>query len=243
MSSLEAPGADTPADWASVYRARGEDVVGHRPVFTGDIFLQVSVPNELELKDVIVLQHPCAIRTNGITLVPRLLVAEVRPFHKVFPNEWETKYFRHFPLIDFRSEQTQPHHAAFFVEVHVVPRENLVLERRHCCLSQKGVNLLMQRWVHHNSRAVIETWKFQEVSSPQFEEADMIEEWCTEREFDDVSADEAAREVGTWLDGKEGEGQPSRRELLLDPQRRSALRQAQRRYLQEIRKPPTGTSP
>lgn len=101
----------------------------------------------------------------------------------------------------------------------------------------------MQRWVHHNSRAVIETWKFQEVSSPQFEEADMIEEWCTEREFDDVSADEAAREVGTWLDGKEGEGQPSRRELLLDPQRRSALRQAQRRYLQEIRKPPTGTSP
>lgn len=73
------------------------------------------------------------------------------------------------------------HQAAFFDEPYLVGPDDLDLDKRVACMSQTGVNLLLQRWVHHNSRAVIPTATYQEVSSPAYEETDLIEEWVEER--------------------------------------------------------------
>jgi len=35
-----------------------------------------------------------------------------------------------------------------------VKRTNLSLDTRVASMSQQGVNLMMQRWVHHNSRVI-----------------------------------------------------------------------------------------
>ncbi len=80
---LEHPGGtDDDPDWESLYRARGEDVVAHRPFITGDVFEKTLVQGigATKTKTVALLQHPCALRTNGVDLVARLLVAEVRQF-------------------------------------------------------------------------------------------------------------------------------------------------------------------
>lgn len=96
---LEYPGAAGVPDWDSLYRARGDEVVRHRPIFTGDVFEQVRAQGlgQTRTKNVIVLQHPCALRSNGMDLQPRLMVGEVRQ-HKVIPVEEWTGYFSKMPL-------------------------------------------------------------------------------------------------------------------------------------------------
>src|ERR1035437_8469460 len=82
--------------------SRGDEVVMHRPEFTGDIFdtTPVLTPDgKVHTKTVMVVQHPCALRTNGVDLVGRLLVAEVRQ-HTVIPSEDWTKFIKLMPLPD-----------------------------------------------------------------------------------------------------------------------------------------------
>lgn len=100
-------------------------------------------------------------------------------------------------------------------------------------MSQRGVNLLLQRWVHHNSRVIVPTYDYQDVTSPQYEEADIIEEWCIDREDDDVSLDNATVEIDAWLTGDKGPTSPRAR--LDDPQQQSAIRREVRAYLRLVR--------
>src|SRR3954447_22221211 len=86
--SLEAPGTDEAPEYSSLYRARGDEVVAQRPIFTGDIIFDVPVIGEDESKNVLVLQHPCVIR-RGLILTPKLLVAEVRPEGVQRPSRWD----------------------------------------------------------------------------------------------------------------------------------------------------------
>ncbi len=71
---------EAPNSAGEIYLSRGDEVAPARPLFTGDIFQLPAVPG---LRDdgapdaVILLQHPCAFRTDGVDLAPRLLVAEV----------------------------------------------------------------------------------------------------------------------------------------------------------------------
>ena len=107
----------------------------------------------------IVLQHPCALRTDGVKLHSRLLVAELRS-HKIIPIEdWPTGHYSKMPLPDLipTTTSSKRHQAAFFDGPYLVGGDALDLDKRIACLSQSGVNLLMQRWVHHNSRVVVPT--------------------------------------------------------------------------------------
>lgn len=237
---LEAPGSDEAPEWASLYRARGEEVVEHRPVFTGDVFWDVTIAGEANPKSVIILQHPCAIRVDGVTLMPRLLVAEVAPAQVLMPSKWVTGNYKTLPLVGLRPGELPETYAAKFIEHHLVARAELGAGTRIACLSQRGVNLLMQRWVHHNSRVIVPTWMYQEVSAPQFEEADMIEDWCTDRADDGIDAEAATPEVDAWLSEKlDGE---SRRDRLKDEQSRAQLRRDLREHLKAVRQS-TATSP
>jgi hypothetical protein len=78
------------------------------------------------------------------------------------------------------------------------------------------------------------THLYQEVSSPQFEEADLIEDWCIDREDDGIDLATATAEIDYWLSTVTSGG-PSNRELLKDPQHRSGVRKAMRSHLQNLR--------
>lgn len=230
---LEYPGAGGVPDWDSLYRARGDEVVRHRPVFTGDVFERVPVQGlgETKTKAVIVLQHPCALRFNGVDLHSRLMVAELRN-HKVIPVEDWTGHASKMPLPELipALDTGKRHQAAFFDEPYLVGPDDLGLDKRIACLSQTGVNLLLQRWVHHNSRMVVPTATYQEVSSPAYEEADLIEEWCEKRIEAGLEIQEAAVEAVKWLREDAGGGM-TRQRLLEDPQNRSTVRRQMRAAL------------
>ena len=226
--SLEAPGTDEAPEYSSLYRARGNEIAEQRPIFTGDVFFGVPVIGEDEPRNVVVLQHPCVIR-RGLVLTPKLLVAEVKPEAVHRPSTWG-RFPRQMPLAEL-VDGTPTHYVAFFVDHQLVRPGSLEIDRRVACLSQRGVNLLMQRWVHHNSRVIVPTQDYQDVTSPQYEEADIIEEWCIDRDDDGVGVEDATQAIETWL----GAGDPSPRKRLEDPQQRSAVRRENRAALRAAR--------
>jgi hypothetical protein len=233
---LEYPGAYGFPNWDSIYRARGDEVVRHRSVFTGDVFEKIPVQGlgETKSKTIIVLQHPCALRSNGVDLHPRLIVAELRN-HKVIPVEDWTGHVGKMPLPELvpAVETGKRNQAAFFDELYLVGPGDLDLNKRIACLSQAGVNLLMQRWIHHNSRMIVPTATYQQVSSSAYEEADLIEEWCEERIDSGLKIHEACVEAMKWLREDSGNG-VTRQRMLEDPQNRSAVRRQMRAALRHM---------
>ncbi len=235
---LEAPAGDEPSHWEELYRARADEVMPYRPVFTGDVFRSVSVgPTGEHTSDVIVLQHPCALRTNGVDLNPSgVLVAEVRPYQYLKVSQWGG-HTKRMPLPGVLPEGDDPgHRAAHFDALHVVTPDRLV--ERVCCMTPFGVNLLLQRWVNHNSRVIVPTFQYNEVISGVFEEADLVEEWCEDR-ADALGEDEAAAirsaatEAVTWL-REAPNGGKMRQELLRDPQQRSQIRKDMRAAIKAL---------
>lgn len=233
---LEYPGVDRIPDWVSLYRTRGDEVVRHRPIFAGDVFEKVPVQGigETKTKTVIVFQHPCALRSNGVDLHSRLMVAELRN-HKIISVESWTGHVGKMPLPELipTAETGKRHQAAFFDELYLVRSADLALDKRIACLSQTGVNLLLQRWVHHNSRVVVPTAMYQEVSSPAYEETDLVEEWCEERIEAGLEIQEATIEAMKWLREDSGGG-VSRQRMLQDPQNRSTVRRQMRATLRQL---------
>ena len=98
------------------------------------------------------------------------------------------------------------------------------------CLSQFGVNLLLQRWVHHNSRVIVPTWEMDKATADQYEEADLVEEW--QESWVDGGQDPTKGETSAhdWLRSPAGEKQ-TWQSLLSEPQTRSKVRSAMRREL------------
>ena len=77
---LESPGDDRDAWCLALWRGIGDDVVDIRPFLTGDVFESVNfeLPGVGSVtENVIVLTHPCAMRSDGVHLTDRLLVAAV----------------------------------------------------------------------------------------------------------------------------------------------------------------------
>src|SRR5258708_31270672 len=106
--SLETPCTEDSSNWAALYRARGDEITEHRPVLTGDVFDKTTVflaSGESKVVSVLVVQHPCAVRVDGVDLIPRLLVARYRP-HRVVPPEVWNGYYKLIPLPELRPDQT-----------------------------------------------------------------------------------------------------------------------------------------
>lgn len=230
VADLEAPASD-----AELYLARGDDVAAARPYFTGDVFEASEVRNldgELLSTTVMIMQHPCAMRMKGIDLVPGLLMVEVAEHEYLKPSQW-TGFTRVMPLPELLHDSDNPaqlHHAAYFNRVHIVRPGGL--GSRIASLSIRGVNLLLQRWVHHNSRVVVPSGQFQRVIGGVFEEADLIEEWCEERRTLHLTA--ATTECISWLREQPVDGTPTRQKLLEDEQCRSSVRKQMRQQLQRL---------
>ena len=200
---------------------------------SGDVFFDVEVQGvgAIEHKNVLVIQHPCALRSNGIDLTESLMVAEVAPHKLLTQNDWLGNY-RLMPLPEL-VDGIEPHHAGSFTSPYLVIPDSLDLTKRVACMSPLGVNLLLQRWVYHNSRAAMPTWKYDEVVSAQYEEADGIEEWCSIRESRGINVTAAMIEAAAWL-SDDGGGGIARRVQLENRQYRPSIRKAMLKYVKGL---------
>jgi len=231
-SELEAP-----HDWGELYLARGEDVADERPVFTGDVFTrrplaEGQASEAVGPSQLLVLQHPCALRINGVDLVPRILVAEVEPAPLLSTEQWKGS-FKLMPLPGLLEAVggDSGHRAGKFNQILVVTPEDLAAYDRVACLSEVGVNLLLQRWVHHNSRVIVPTHLFAEVTAGPSAEAELTEDWVSERVTQGADPAAAEHECHDFLRSQLSADGPTRQDALRDPQRRSEVRRAARAQL------------
>ncbi|WP_148059945.1 MULTISPECIES: hypothetical protein [unclassified Rathayibacter] len=207
----------TPASLLDLYAARGEEVETHRPLFTGDVF---DSADEL----VQVVQHPCALR-RGPELLPRLLVVPVRPCSRP-RSDWANADYKTMPLPALLGPAG--HHEGLFAEPSVIESSVLVALPRVATLAPTGVDLLLQRFVHHSSRVIVPIDRLDEVTSGPFEEADLHAEWVEGRR---TGPEEAALEFDTWI--REEEGGDTRQSRLDVPAFRSTIRRALRAELKK----------
>lgn len=220
---LESP--RTPDD---LYLARGDDVSYARPVLTGDVVddVEVTEPDGSRARlSVMILEHPCSLRSDGVNLVPKLFVAAVRPREAV--GSWR----RNFSLMFLPGLRPQEHAAADLGDPYIVSPGQLATGHRVACLSTFGINLMLQRQVHRISRVVVPTLQFQEANEGVYEEADLIEEWCLDRGDQGVDPLEATSECVAWLRGEVN--RVRRQDLLRDPQKRSTVRREMRAHLRK----------
>lgn len=227
MHDLEIPGGEESPDWNSLYLYRGNEVTVNRPIFTGDVFTLDDAGSKI-----IIVQHPCAIRLDGVNLVEKLLVCEVADSTPVKARQWRGNY-KQMPLPSLFGEGGS-HQSAFFHRPNLVDSSRLNRDKRIACLSALGVNLLLQRWLHHNSRVVVPSWDIHPATAEQLEEADLVEEWCDERTLAGSQVDEAEAEAHNWLRSDSGNGVSWQR-LLENPQTRGRVRSSMRAELRSRR--------
>ena len=231
-SSLGAPSSGAEDAHACLYLCRGDEVLAERPLFTGDVFTEVPylTPDGNErTRTVMVLQHPCSLREDGVHLNSNVLVAEVRKHTPI--DDWQ-KFTKLMPLPDLfpMVSSGRRHQAAMFDKLAVVLSSELEVQgRRVACLSQEGVDLLLQRWIFTSSRAIVELNKIDEVVAGPFTEAEILEDWCIEAASYGVAIEVAAEDCLGWL--RQQSEAETRQARLDEPAQRSAVRREARAIL------------
>lgn len=173
-----------------LYRARDEELTVARPLFTGDVFAGVTLTSGVEA-DVVLVQHPCSMR-GGKTLRKRLSVCPVSRQKLCEVADWPNQYVDFMLLPDLRDGAG--FEAACFRDAEPVATTELRRDRRIATLSDIGIAVLQQRYVHHLTRVVVDTPTLQEHIRPQVVEAELEEDWVEEalsvddRKDDDVIA-------------------------------------------------------
>lgn len=213
---------ETPRTSEELYLASGLDVIdfGTRPAFTGDVYRLGSD------RTVVLVQHPCAMR-RGIELAPKLLVCALKVNRGGVPTDWSMGHYKRMFLPDLEGTS----YYVDFEEFDAVSRGELQAAERVAILSSRGVNLLVQRWLHHNSRVIVPTITINFQTSGPYEEADLIQEASTDLVAAGQTAIEASVAVDAWLGEPAGDGAVSHRDMLTDPQQRSVVRSALRRQV------------
>ena len=196
----------------------GGDVNPFRPLFTGDIYTSIDIPG-LGESLAIVIGHPCSFRGRNGRLNQRTPVASIEAHEKVSAPRWAKGFFNRMPLAGLPLDNM--FHVARLDRFGLALTSEILETTRIACLSHTGINQLQQRLVFHQTRLVVPTAKFHEAFDHTYEEADLLEEWCTDLESTGpgtVSGFEA------WIRG----GRPSRQELLRQPQQRAQVRREMR---------------
>jgi hypothetical protein len=219
---------ESPRTLDDLYLARGDDVCDARPLLTGDVLddVEVTEPDGSTAHvSVMLVEHPCSLRSDGVSLVPKLLAAAVRP------REGLGSWRGNFSLMFLPGLRPQEHAAADFSDPYIVSPGQLATAHRVACLSTFGINLMLQRQVHRTSRVVVPTLEFQAANEGVYEEADLIEEWCLDRGDQGVGPLEATSECVAWL--REKVSGIRRQDLLRNPQQRSTVRKDMRAHLRK----------
>lgn len=214
-----------------MYLARGEEVDPYRPICQGDVFCEVEIPGLEQRSDAMVLSHPCAMRA-GPRLRAKVTVVPVDEHPSVTFEQWRTGQFRVLPLpqLDLDGDRT---HAAKLEEPTTISSELLELEQRSAILSEGGIVLLQQRYIHNHSRAVIPLEHLHAVSAAVLEEVELQESWnlALVRPAVEAGGDLAAlleQEASAFdeLMRSAPDDGPSLRERLKPPAARASVRRA-----------------
>lgn len=220
---------------SSLYLAQGDEIVSGRPFLTGDVFKEVQLePGSTKRpRMIMVLQHPCSMRRDGIKLRSKLLVARLDKVKSWSEADWQANYgYMALPGLEVEAPEGKVW-AVNFNELYTVSPDQFT--RRASILSNLGINILLQRWVHFSSRVLVPTTDFQVATEPFFEETELIESWC--EEFNAESSEEvenASRDCLNWLREKSG-AQPSRQDRLKIPEERSSVRREMNQYIRDFR--------
>jgi hypothetical protein len=98
---------------------------------------------------------------------------------------------------------------------------------RRAILSAHGVNLLLQRWVHHSTRVCVPSATLNAVTAGPYEEADLVGDTCSDIVAAGGSAAKAEVLLDAWLSDGHASGS-TRRDALDDAQQRASIRQQAR---------------
>ncbi len=220
---------DLPDSEDDLYLARAGEVDPYRPICQGDVFCGVEIPGVDGRSDAMVISHPCAMR-NGPRLRPRITVVPVCEYQSVPLADWGTGQYRvmPLPLLDPHEERSR---AAKLEEPATISSELLVLDSRIAMLSDQGIVLLQQRYIHNHSRAVIPLERLHEVSAAVLQELELQESWnlelvkpAVERGEDLAALLEAEARAFDELMLSAPDGAPSLRDRLKNPAARASVR-------------------
>jgi hypothetical protein len=168
---------DSPGSVEALYLERGEPIEPWRPVMTGDVFDGPVIPGCGPHELILVLSHPCSLRSDGVQLVERVQALPVSEGNAIPVPGWRGN-FRVMPLPELRSDER--HYRARLTEFGMVPAEELDLDRRLCALTEEGVMLLQQRFFHNQSRVKVELPTIYEEEAPLFTEIELWTQWNEE---------------------------------------------------------------
>ncbi len=209
MSEHELEAPKEPADLYAATSTEDLELMSNRPLLTGDV-LDVG-DDRLQ----VLLQHPCAMRA-GTAMVDRLLVADVVAWSG--DPTWKGSYKRSF-LPHLNGEN----YVVDFPRIDVISPERAENARRVAVMSELGTTILLQRWIHHNSRVVVPVRTIHAAISGPLAEAELVQEGIDELIGGGWDRAEAAREIDLILDQAD-QGCPSMRKRLTDELARSAVR-------------------
>jgi hypothetical protein len=171
---------DGPDTADELYLARFDQVGPYRPVMTGDIFQEVTIPGVgLDHEAAMVISHPCNMRA-GARLRDRIQMIPIVNYQDVPLQQWTTGgHARVYPLKDLELLDGDAC-AARFDETGMVASGELSPEKRVLCLTERGVLLLLQRQIYAQSRAVIALATLEAAVAHVLAEAELLEEWNEE---------------------------------------------------------------
>lgn len=155
------------------YRDNDEAVPDTRPLAQGDVLRGVVQPGGQVLDLAMIVAHPCSMRQGG-KLRKRLVVAEVAPHQKVPPKKWPTDFFDVFPLPEMHDGKPV---GVFFHHLHTVETAQLESCTRAAVLTQYGQGVLLQRWIHHMARLVVDEQELTELIVPVQDELSLQMDW------------------------------------------------------------------
>lgn len=206
--------------------ATRDEVEPSRPVLTGDVFEDVVIPGVDGTGLGIVLTHPCSMRTDGVTLAKRLLMASVSASGAIPLKSWKTGHFKVMPLPLLMGK----HHSALFEEMGMVESTILRETNRVACLTPYGINLLQQRFVWYLTRFLAPSHRLGEASEAVFQEVELCSEWVLEATSHGRDPAAAEQAFHRWIRSTDESG-TRRQNLLREPQRRAGIRREMRRRM------------
>lgn len=191
----------------------------HRPVFQGDVFVDVPVgmftrfkedqPDEADLKakrtTVMTFTHPCSMRNRGGRLKQAQVVARVLPKEKVAKPEWSHPWvgnYALFPLPDLEGEEL----VADLSQIGIT-HSGYLDDRRVACLNLDGWIGLVWRITNYFSRFELPIDAVREINLGHWHELELWEKWVQRTGAEDGYQD--------WLNEPlEAGGDTQRRRIL-----------------------------
>ena len=226
---------ETYEDPAELYWARGEEVNDLRPVFTGDVFLNVPIPGIQEDGMAMTIAHPCSMRRTAGKFRQRILVAPVCPSEQtgLGPAQWTSGYFNWSPLPELQCDGAL--HLARIDDLGQATPADLAGTQRLACLSGRGISLLHQRLIWYLTRLAVETSQLFKSFEHVFDEVELLEEWKDVLCGAGIDEERATSLFDDFICGDKGNKRTLQKDLR-EAQRRPSVRSACRSEAARIAK-------